>query len=699
MRKFYFMLVSLALMATMANAQVQSIADLFGEYKFTADVDYSDAATDEQKALLPNECEVVIKADPNGIYDGVIVGFAGSDVQQNINALGTKEGQQMIKINNPNLPVLWNNGFLLANENGDNPQGLYDTEIDVDGDGKPDGDWVVKTYGPLYYSIFTTDGIEITIPPFTVVTLADPKTDAKGTIIATYKNVKMTLVKAETIEVADVSGEWVFTAAADKTMEGSVIPTTFTVSLEKSGEDNSAYKATLAIEGYDNVVLPATFDGNLLSLSFKDCSLDEANSIIFSDMNGYATEGVIAFNYSNETAMALSGGFSFVVHSDGGVDEDGKPVVKVDVKQYYTAGSLKKPTDAPAFDWAGVWNIRVNDADEDILKGDKYADVEWPAESTMEVVYYESVDKYYVKTFLGYDVHTVNQGNMEFRITETGAEIPLDGYYGCIFLKSGASGYWQLMDHEDKATVLKLTLNEDGTLSVDDFNVYAYEKWGDEIDFENDFVVLYQNVTAEKAAEEEAPAFDWAGTYVLEAEVEMVDPAAEKYAESFDVEVVFMPAIEGVMAETYAIKSFMGNDVSALNGYGVGIKLSIAEDGNSAAVENGLVYSLGGGSYLKMFDKDAKANPIKAKLNEDGTLSMEDFTIVAGAWGNNDAENNVKQATYKNVTLSKKDADTSIEEVAADAAVEGIFDMQGRRIDEVAAPGLYIVNGKKVLVK
>ena len=30
---------------------------------------------------------------------------------------------------------------------------------------------------------------------------------------------------------------------------------------------------------------------------------------------------------------------------------------------------------------------------------------------------------------------------------------------------------------------------------------------------------------------------------------------------------------------------------------------------------------------------------------------------------------------------------------------EGIFDLLGRRIKDITAPGLYIVNGKKVLVK
>ena len=33
------------------------------------------------------------------------------------------------------------------------------------------------------------------------------------------------------------------------------------------------------------------------------------------------------------------------------------------------------------------------------------------------------------------------------------------------------------------------------------------------------------------------------------------------------------------------------------------------------------------------------------------------------------------------------------------SVVEGIYDMQGRKLEEITKPGLYIINGKKVLVK
>jgi hypothetical protein len=53
------------------------------------------------------------------------------------------------------------------------------------------------------------------------------------------------------------------------------------------------------------------------------------------------------------------------------------------------------------------------------------------------------------------------------------------------------------------------------------------------------------------------------------------------------------------------------------------------------------------------------------------------------------------------VTLTPKSADTGIDNVAVKnkVAVEGIFDIFGRKLDAITTPGLYIVNGKKVLVK
>ena len=42
---------------------------------------------------------------------------------------------------------------------------------------------------------------------------------------------------------------------------------------------------------------------------------------------------------------------------------------------------------------------------------------------------------------------------------------------------------------------------------------------------------------------------------------------------------------------------------------------------------------------------------------------------------------------------------TGIENVESAEAVKAIFDLTGRCVEAITAPGIYIVNGKKVLVK
>ena len=182
---FYALFASLMLfMAMPANAQNFTIDQLFGKWQFTADVEFTDAATQAHKETLSGDCEAVISADEN--YIAKIVGFAGSSAQQNINAIGAKDGQDMAKVINLNNPQLWNE-LLLANENGDNPYGVF-----------ADGEWKVQSYGPVYYNVYIEDGM-ITIPDFTVVKVTDYQAE-KATIIAKYTNVKMILEEAEVVE-------------------------------------------------------------------------------------------------------------------------------------------------------------------------------------------------------------------------------------------------------------------------------------------------------------------------------------------------------------------------------------------------------------------------------------------------------------------------------------------------------------------
>ena len=813
MKKNYFMLVCLMLfMAVQATAQVSSIVDLFGKYKFTADIEFT-AEGEAYKSQLPTECDAVISKDAT--YIAKIVGFAGAQTQQNINAISIE--QSKVKVLNLNNPALWSNGLMLANENGDNPYGVWDSVA---------GEWAVEGYGPVYYT-FDPATKEISIPDFTVVTMSDYSA-AKGTIVAKYTNVKMTLVEAEVVEFADISGDWTFKAGSStySTMAGSTIPTEFAVALAKTDDAGRTYNATFAIEGFDAITLPATFDGNSLAIAYDSTYLDAANGIRFGNMNGSKVkQGSIEFKSQSEAAFSLYSGFSFVIDSIGKNKAGDADSTYVKLQQWYMDGTLKLPTDAPAFDWAGVYSV----------KGDLYvkndAGIEWPKEFQFEVTYYETSNVYCVTNVFGYDISGINYGGLMLTPAEDGKSAEIKT--GNLASLDGGM-YMKILDMNLSASPIKLTVNEDGTMSIMGLSVATGGYNSDA----NELNAYYSNLVVKKgAAEEEAPAFSWIGQHTVKAsKVDSYDgneyPAEftmtvsdvngsilvteflgndvssinyggilftiaedgksaemkagsyvggsypeylklydmnattspivftlnedgsvnvsnffikrlkynEDYSSSETAAVYYqnvtIPAVGGDAEEEepfswfgqytakagkvdaydgneysaeftvtvsdrdgyICITEFLSNDVSGLN-YG-GIAFTIAEDGLSAEMKAG---SYVGGSYpeyLKLYDMNATTSPIVFTLNEDGSVNVSNFFIKRLKYNEDYSSSETAAVFYQNIVMTKNDGETAIENIVVEnAVVEGIFDMQGRKIDAITTPGLYIVNGKKVLVK
>ena len=664
MKKNYFMLVCLMLfMAVQATAQVSSIVDLFGKYKFTATVEFT-AEGEAYKSQLPAECDAEISED--GTYIAKIVGFAGSQTQQNINAISIE--QSMLKVLNLNNPALWSNGLILANENGDNPYGVWDNAA---------GEWAVESYGPVYYT-FDPATKAISIPDFTVVKMSD-YTAAKGTIIAKYTNVKMTLVEGATVEVADISGDWNFKAGSStySTMEGSTIPTEFAVALAKTDNTGRAYNATFTIEGFDAVTLPATFDGNSLAIAYDSTYLDAANGIRFGNMNGSSVKkGSIEFKSQSAEAFSLYSGFSFLIDTEK-ENEEGELVPATELQQWYMDGTLKLPSDAPAFDWAGVYNVKAGD-----LFVQNAAGIEWPTEFQFEVTYYETSNSYYVTKVFGYDINAINYGGLLFAPAEDGKSVDINtGNLASL----GGGMFMKILDMNLTTSPIKMTVNEDGTMSIMGLSVATGEYGSND----NTLNAYYSSlVVTKEAAEEEAPAFSWMGQHTVKAgKVDSYD-GGEWPAE-------FTMTVSDVNG-SILVTEFLGNDVSAIN-YG-GILFTIAEDGMSAEMKAGSFVGGGFPEYLKLYDMNAQTSPIVFTLNEDGSVNVANFFIKHLKYYENYNPSESAAVYYQNVTATK--CPTGIEDIVVEnAVVEGIFDMQGRKIDAITAPGLYIVNGKKVLVK
>ena len=618
MKKNYFMLVCLMLfMAVQATAQVSSIVDLFGKYKFTATVEFT-ADGEAYKSQLPSESDAVISED--GTYIAKIVGFAGSQTQQNINEISIE--QNMLKVLNLNNPALWNNGLILANENGDNPYGVWDNAA---------GEWTVESYGPVYYT-FDPATKEISIPDFTVITMSD-YTAAKGTVIAKYTNVKMTLVEAATVEVADISGDWNFKAGGStySTMVGSTIPTEFVISLAKTDNNNRVYDATFAIEGFEAITLPATFDGNSLAIAYDSTYLDAANGIRFGNMNGSKVkQGSIEFKSQSEEAFSLYSGFSFVVDSIGKNKAGDADSTYVKLQQWYMDGTLKLPSEAPAFDWAGVYNVKAGD-----LFVQNAAGIEWPTEFQFEVTYYETSDIYCVTSVFGYDIAGINYGGLMFTPAEDGKSADINtGNLASL----GGGMFMKILDMNLTTSPIKLTVNEDGTMSVMGLSVATGEYGSND----NVLNAYYSNlVVTKEAAEEEAPAFSWLGQHVVKAgKVDSYD-GGEWPAE-------FTMTVSDVNG-SILVTEFLGNDVSALN-YG-GILFTIAEDGKSAEMKTGSFVGGAMPEYLKLYDMNAQTSPIVFTLNEDGSVNVANFFIKHLKYNEDYSSTESAAVYYQNVTI------------------------------------------------
>ena len=662
MKKSYFMLVCLVLfMASKATAQVSSIVDLFGKYKFTATVEFT-AEGEAYKSQLPAECDAEISEDAT--YIAKIVGFAGSNEKQNISDINTTTNK--LQIINPNNPQLWST-LCLANENGDNPYGVF-----------ADGAWAIEMFNEMIYA-YDPATKEISVPDFTVVKVTDYKAE-KANIIAKYTNVKMTLVQGATVEIADISGDWNFKAGSStySTMAGSTISTEFAVALAKTDNAGRAYNATFAIEGFEAVTLPATFDGNSLVIAYDETYLDEVKGIRFGNINGSAVkEGSIEFKSQSAEAFSLYSGFSFVVDSIGKNKAGDADSTYVKLQQWYMDGTLKLPSEAPAFDWAGVYNVKAGD-----LYVADAAGIEWPTEFQFEVTYYETSNVYCVTGVFGYDIAGINYGGLRFTPAEDGKSADINtGNLASL----GGGMFMKILDMNLSASPIKLTVNEDGTMSVMGLSV-ATGEYGSTTNTLNAFYSSL--VITKEAAEEEAPAFSWMGQHTVKAgKVDSYD-GGEWPAE-------FTMTVSDVNG-SILVTEFLGNDVSAIN-YG-GILFTIAEDGKSAEMKSGSFVGGAMPEYLKLYDMNASTSPIVFTLNEDGSVNVSNFFIKHLKYDENYNPSESAAVYYQNVTATK--CPTGIENIVVEnAVVEGIYDMQGRKIEAITAPGLYIVGGKKVLVK
>lgn len=664
MKKNYFYALFATLMLCMAmpaTAQITSISGFYGKWQFTADVDVKDQ---EYADLFSNSCEVVITKGDDG-YPAKMIGFAGSSETLSINKFDA-DAQTLLFLN-PNSPQLWA-PLHMADANGKYPYGTK-----------------AESWQDMYSSInFTYDAATgvLTYPDFTAVTVDHANEAAE--VKVKVSNIKMTLIEAEEIVIPEIAGEWNYTPYYARNDSNFV--KNFKMTLVAKDDTNTQWDATFSFEGYDEFTLPATFDGTTLDIPFDNLYLDAEQKIRFgigatksTPENVFVKSGKFSFAYSTKTLMYQN---DYIYIRQEGVDTAGVEVAPI--IQQLRGGWIERE-DPNAYDWTGSYQVNIKDL-EDLNANDG---VEFP--SSFEMAIEKSMGSFYVTKFLGYE-----NTSIELTPNEDGksATLNLGGYGGAMlqFLgevtvdESTDYAYHVITDINGEATTLNVLLNEDGSLSFADFTVSYKLYYADSYEA----LAIMSGVSAAKA---EAAKFEWVGEYTLTAEQVDVYYAGNDVAfpETFDVTIEYFDGTEYGLESFYYIGTFMNKNIAQMP-----IDIQIAEDGWSAEMlVGGLCGSIvPGESYYKIYDMNATDSPITMTANADGSISIPSFFIKVLNYTDN---TETPGAFYQNVTLTRKAA--GIESVVETPVIEGIYDLLGRKIDAITAPGLYIVNGKKVVNK
>lgn len=613
MKKNYFSTLFAALMlflAMPATAQVATMADFYGKWKFTATITTTEAGA-EHADKFKSDCEVVIAKAASQYFMADITGFAGADYSMSVS--GFDASTNTIEISGPNNANygIWNGYIAVANAAGDWPFSIWNVE------------------GSEQYAMnftFDPETKEITIPDFTTVSL-DWGTNT-ATILANVTNAKLTPVELEvkdTSKYPDLTGLW--------TWEGGLRnedndPKSFTVEFAQAGEGKDAWKATFTFGEYEPFTLDATFDGTLVTAPHDTIFLDRENRIRFGiATNSKVYASAFTFSYNSKTSMSL---YDYPYVRRDSIHPETGELKGAFIHQVFDGYLTREDPDA--YDWSGTYKVKARDIEN-------YTDtIAFPAEFDM-VIEKKPGNLYAVTEMLGYK-------DLNFAVTpaddDKSVSINLGGYAGASLEYLGeVNGDWAyhvVTDINNAPTSMTMTKNEDGSFSFSDFSV-SYKLYT---------AGTYDPITDFYGATATKEVFDWAGDYTLTATVETVEGATVNCPAEFDV------TVELGQDGTYRIMNLMGVDFYTLN-QGC-TALTVAENNNSATFALNQYYGncFVGGSYpdyLTMSDKDGGATSLNIVLGNDNVLTMDNFTVNAF---NYDSNTSSKIATYSNVTLTKK---------------------------------------------
>lgn len=674
MRKFtiFSLFVCLTMLATTLKAQVSSVTEVFGKYQFTATVEVTEYGKQFEN-LFSGNCEVTITAADISYYSVMVQGFAGAT--GNIYPSDFDTEAQALNVLNPNNGQ-WGNSLAMSFPEGGYP---YNTE---------------NSYGEILWT-YDAATKTFTVPDFSIVGNLDHNAGT-AELVAKFTNVKMVMTEAEIVEIPNIAGEYDYKPVDGYVRNDSTFAYTFTMDIKATDDTNKAYDVTFTWGDFAPFTLPGTFDGDMLTIPYDSLYLIDGEHKYYFAAASPATKKTGAFTFQYQSETSLMQWDRIYVREDSVWTETkdeatGEMVGKwgFPIVQRLNWGYATRESEAvKGFSWAGTFNVSSTRIFADEALAATFG--EWPSEFNI-VIEEKLPGSFYVTEFLGHDIYTANQSNCVLVPADDNksATLSLTQAWGMLLLESlGGGEYLQIFDGMGGTSSLTFTLNDDGTLSISNFFIQntVYDA-----SHAPKPVVFYQDITAKK----EVKAFNWFDSFTLTATVEVADGGS--YPETFVVKFgdaeVYGATFSSMVAE------FLGyNTITSLNQGANAI--TVSEDTQSATIPTGI---LAGGTYpnyFKLYDINGSTTNLNLVVNEDGTISMDDFWIYTYYNDYGTSPIVEKQAVkFTNVVLTR--GTEGIESVTKDIVptIKGIYDLMGRKHDKITTPGIYIVNGKKFIAK
>lgn len=616
MKKFLLFTI-MCLMAFAGKAQIASMTDLLGEYKFTSDMTVTaDGEKFFKAGRFAAESNVVIKQD--NIYLAAVEGLAGATAGATMGIQQFDATSKKFWTHNANSNSPWVSANIgMTTPDGANPyNGGYTLEFYYDEKGN------------------------ITIPDFALVQ-AKNYNAATATILAQFTNCKLTLLKQEVIVYEDMSGDWTFTSSLSD--EESDFATTFDMQITANNEEFSKYTVDMLFEGYDKVSFnDAAFDGQELVINLNDSYIDAENKIALYSYFSPSRQGTIRFKKgSTNSTMSLTSGIRIAQET---VIEQKDTIVQL---QYYVSGTAIKNVVLEASEFAGTYNVATG-------KFMNAGSIAYPESYDIEIKKDENTGNYLVTKFFGKDIKSMNNGGIPAAVSaDDPTKLEISVGNDSRLMDLGNNSYVVLYDPmgSDKNKVT-ISVNADGTLTMSDFVTYTFDGSKATIS------ALFQENSIVRG--EEAQPIDFTKAYTVKVDpnsVKVNNPVME-FPSEWEIKFTVYDATK------ICINSFLGIDVSLINQGGYLIEIDEDDVRTIIVPLSGVKYLkslVQGEEYLVLCNAEGEnSGELRITIDEQGNATVSDFAVCLM---NNETGNSEIVAVYG------ADNSTAVDSVADEAVI------------------------------